>query len=119
MSTEISARAAPQISGAGDDLVVLAEILDAPPGFNGARPWCHSRLSLCDRRGGSEWRHPGALDSGGVDAIAFGRPFLANPDLPARFAKNTALNEDDMATWYAPGPEGYTDYPTLEVQAAE
>ncbi|MBW4330099.1 alkene reductase [Stakelama sp. CBK3Z-3] len=60
-----------------------------------------------------------ALDSGVADAIAFGRPFLANPDLPARFAKNTALNEDDMATWYAPGPEGYTDYPTLEVQAAE
>ena len=55
-----------------------------------------------------------ALDSGVADAIAFGRTFLANPDLPARFQKGAALNEDVMATWYSQGPEGYIDYPTLD-----
>jgi N-ethylmaleimide reductase len=51
------------------------------------------------------------LDSG-VDAVSFGRTFLANPDLPARFAKGLPLNPDVMATWYSQGPEGYIDYPT-------
>ena len=46
--------------------------------------------------------------------MAFGRTFLANPDLPERFRRNAALNPDDMATWYSRGPEGYTDYPVLE-----
>jgi 2,4-dienoyl-CoA reductase-like NADH-dependent reductase (Old Yellow Enzyme family) len=51
------------------------------------------------------------LDSGVADAVSFGRTFLANPDLPARFAKGLPLNPDVMATWYGRGPEGYTDYP--------
>ena len=51
------------------------------------------------------------LDSGVADAIAYGRTFLANPDLPHRFAKHIPLNKDNMATWYSQGPEGYTDYP--------
>jgi N-ethylmaleimide reductase len=53
-----------------------------------------------------------ALRVGEADAIAFGRPFLANPDLPARFAKRTPLNPADTNTFYTPGPTGYTDYPT-------
>ena len=53
------------------------------------------------------------LANGTADAIAFGRPFLANPDLPARLRTRAPLNDDDMATWYAQGPRGYTDYPTL------
>src|ERR1035438_5696587 len=48
-----------------------------------------------------------------ADLIAFGRPFLANPDLVARLRKDAPLNEPDMATFYVPGPKGYTDYPTL------
>lgn len=52
-----------------------------------------------------------ALESGVADAIAFGRTFLANPDLPRRFAEHIPLNADNMATWYSQGPEGYTDYP--------
>jgi 2,4-dienoyl-CoA reductase-like NADH-dependent reductase (Old Yellow Enzyme family) len=59
-----------------------------------------------------------ALDSGAADAVAFGRTFLANPDLPARFRRGAALNPDDMATWYSRGAEGYTDYPALENEAA-
>ena len=54
-----------------------------------------------------------ALRLGEADAIAFGRPFLANPDLPARFAKRAPLNPPNPATFYTPGPEGYTDYPPL------
>jgi N-ethylmaleimide reductase len=52
-----------------------------------------------------------ALEAGEADAIAFGRPFLANPDLPHRFAEGLPLNKDVMQTWYSQGPEGYVDYP--------
>jgi 2,4-dienoyl-CoA reductase-like NADH-dependent reductase (Old Yellow Enzyme family) len=55
------------------------------------------------------------LDEGKADAVAFGKLFIANPDLPARFARNAPLNRPNAATFYAPGPEGYTDYPSLEV----
>ncbi|MBB5684220.1 alkene reductase [Sphingobium boeckii] len=51
------------------------------------------------------------LDEGVADAIAFGRPFIANPDLPVRFSKKLPLAEAPMATWYSQGPEGYIDYP--------
>ena len=52
------------------------------------------------------------LDQRG-DLIAFGRPFLANPDLVARMRKDAALNAPDEATFYVPGAKGYTDYPAL------
>lgn len=58
------------------------------------------------------------LDSGLADAIAFGRPFISNPDLPERLEKNLPLKQADMATWYSQGVEGYTDYPALTAQAA-
>lgn len=53
------------------------------------------------------------LAAGEADAVAFGVPFLANPDLPERFRLNAPLNTPDQATFYAPGPKGYTDYPFL------
>jgi 2,4-dienoyl-CoA reductase-like NADH-dependent reductase (Old Yellow Enzyme family) len=53
------------------------------------------------------------LDEGKADAVAFGKLFIANPDLLARFAKNAPLNRPNAATFYAPGAEGYTDYPAL------
>ena len=49
------------------------------------------------------------------DLVAFGRPFLANPDLVARLRKDAPLNAADMATFYVPGAKGYTDYPALPV----
>ena len=52
------------------------------------------------------------LDKRG-DLIAFGRPFLANPDLVARLRKDAPLNVPDEATFYVPGAKGYTDYPVL------
>jgi 2,4-dienoyl-CoA reductase-like NADH-dependent reductase (Old Yellow Enzyme family) len=52
-----------------------------------------------------------ALDAGAADAIAFGRAFIANPDLPARLAKDLPLAADDVETWYTGGARGYADYP--------
>jgi N-ethylmaleimide reductase len=52
------------------------------------------------------------LDKRG-DLVAFGRPFLANPDLVARMRRDAPLNAPDEATFYVPGAGGYTDYPTL------
>jgi N-ethylmaleimide reductase len=54
-----------------------------------------------------------ALQEKRADLIAFGRPFLANPDLVERMRSNASLNAPDMKTFYTPGPKGYTDYPTL------
>lgn len=56
------------------------------------------------------------LAAGEADAVAFGVPFIANPDLPERFRRGAALNPADPATFYAPGPAGYTDYPFLSEQ---
>lgn len=55
-----------------------------------------------------------ALQSGEADAVAFGRLFIANPDLPVRLATGAPLNEPDPTTFYASGPAGYTDYPSLK-----
>jgi N-ethylmaleimide reductase len=54
-----------------------------------------------------------ALDEKRADLIAFGRAFLANPDLVERLRSNAPLNDPNMETFYTPGPQGYTDYPTL------
>jgi N-ethylmaleimide reductase len=54
-----------------------------------------------------------ALAERWADAIAFGVPYLSNPDLPERFRRNAPLNEPDRNTFYASGPKGYTDYPAL------
>ncbi|WP_101925047.1 MULTISPECIES: alkene reductase [Luteimonas] len=55
-----------------------------------------------------------AIDTGHADAVAFGRPFIANPDLVRRLRENAPLNEPDQATFYGGGDTGYTDYPTLD-----
>ena len=53
------------------------------------------------------------IASGQADSIAFGVPFLANPDLPERLRNDVELNQADPATFYTQGPEGYIDYPTI------
>ncbi len=58
------------------------------------------------------------LDSGVADAIAWGRLFIANPDLVERFRLGAELNVPNPKTFYVPGPEGYVDYPALETAAA-
>jgi 2,4-dienoyl-CoA reductase-like NADH-dependent reductase (Old Yellow Enzyme family) len=54
------------------------------------------------------------LDEGKADAVAFGKLFIANPDLPVRFARHAPLNRPEPNTFYAPGPHGYIDYPSLQ-----
>ncbi|MEK1888682.1 MAG: alkene reductase [Phyllobacterium sp.] len=53
------------------------------------------------------------LASGGADLVAFGEAFIANPDLPHRWRQHAALNVADKSTFYTPGEQGYTDYPSL------
>ncbi len=53
------------------------------------------------------------LDQGEADAVAFGKTFIANPDLPQRFAQSAPLNTQKPELFYAQGPAGYTDYPAL------
>ena len=49
------------------------------------------------------------------DLIAFGRPYITNPDLINRFANGYPLTDSsDPSRWYSSGPEGYVDYPTYE-----
>jgi N-ethylmaleimide reductase len=55
------------------------------------------------------------IKAGNADLIAFGRPFISNPDLVERFANNWSLTPyDDMTNWYSFGAEGYIDFPTYQ-----
>jgi len=54
-----------------------------------------------------------AVENGQGQAVSFGRPFIANPDLVARFSTGADLNSLDASTLYTPGPQGYIDYPAL------
>ena len=56
-----------------------------------------------------------AIAEGNTDLVAFGRSYISNPDLVARFKNNWELNPDpEMDIWYSPGAEGYTDFPTYQ-----
>jgi 2,4-dienoyl-CoA reductase-like NADH-dependent reductase (Old Yellow Enzyme family) len=59
-----------------------------------------------------------AIAAGEADAVAFGKLFIANPDLPKRFALGAPLNTPDPSTFYASGARGYTDYPALDDNVA-
>jgi 2,4-dienoyl-CoA reductase-like NADH-dependent reductase (Old Yellow Enzyme family) len=59
-----------------------------------------------------------ALREGRADAVAFGKLFIANPDLVRRFAQSSALNAPDATTFYTEGEHGYTDYPPLHASPA-
>jgi 2,4-dienoyl-CoA reductase-like NADH-dependent reductase (Old Yellow Enzyme family) len=66
-----------------------------------------------DQRSGQE-----ILDAGRADAVAYGKLFIANPDLPLRFAKSAPLNAPIPSTFYSHGAEGYIDYPALQPEPA-
>jgi N-ethylmaleimide reductase len=59
------------------------------------------------------------LREGRADLIAFGRKFIANPDLPQRLRDRAPLNGDDRGTYYGGGEKGYTDYPSLAQERGE
>jgi 2,4-dienoyl-CoA reductase-like NADH-dependent reductase (Old Yellow Enzyme family) len=58
-----------------------------------------------------------AVESGKADVVAFGRPFISNPDLVERLRRDAPLNDPNPSTFYGRGAEGYIDYPALEAAA--
>ena len=62
----------------------------------------------CELNGGPGWSGPDALSG------AFGRQFIANPDLPQRFRLGAPLNDYDRATFYGGTERGYIDYPAMD-----
>lgn len=87
-------------------------------------PFDYTHLKAVYRAAGGQgaWMLNNAYDkalaeqalAAGADIVAFGRPFIANPDLVTRLQRNAPLNTPDRATFYGGGAEGYTDYPTLD-----
>lgn len=53
------------------------------------------------------------LAAGKGELVAFGRPWISNPDLPERYKAESSLNDPDFSTFYTPGAKGYTDYPRM------
>lgn len=74
----------------------------------------HYRGKLILNMGYNSEESSRVIANGQADAIAFGVPFIANPDLVERLKQSADLNEPDPNTFYTPGPKGYTDYPTLQ-----
>jgi N-ethylmaleimide reductase len=85
---------------------------DLPP-FDFVELRRHFKGGYIANLGYDKARGNAAIASGNVDVVAFGVPFIANPDLVERFAKDAPLNTPDQAKFYGGGEEGYIDYPTL------
>ncbi|ABE42030.1 alkene reductase [Polaromonas sp. JS666] len=87
------------------------------------RPFDYAALKTAYREAGGKgaWMVNNGYDqalakqavANGADLIAFGKPYIANPDLVERLRRNAPLNLPDQATFYGGGAKGYTDYPTL------
>lgn len=87
------------------------------------RPFDYAALKAAYRDAGGKgaWMVNNGLDqslaekevAAGADLVAFGRPYIANPDLVERLRIGAPFSEGNKATWYGGGAEGYTDYPTL------
>jgi len=88
----------------GDD--VLLGLRNAWPGTLIVNPAFPMGPEKADRAAADRWLALGA------DLISFGRAFIANPDLVERFRQSLPIAEDDQATWYAGGDNGYITYPT-------
>ncbi|UJF16899.1 alkene reductase [Vibrio sp. SS-MA-C1-2] len=70
--------------------------------------------NLITNMGYSEAEANEAIKTGQVDAVAFGVPYIANPDLVERFQAGATLNDPDPTTFYVPGAKGYIDYPYMD-----
>ena len=66
----------------------------------------------------SAWSANAAIAAGEADLVAFGVPFLANPDLPERWRRGAPLNAPQLEHFYSGEEKGYIDYPTLEAVTA-
>ncbi|TCS64769.1 alkene reductase [Varunaivibrio sulfuroxidans] len=91
-----------------------ADIRHGGPNIPGGsfRPIYTGTLMLCGEYDGA--RADAAVQGGAADLVAFGRPFIANPDLPRRLQENAPLNTPDPTTFYGGDEHGYLDYPALE-----
>ena len=92
-----------QTSGLDDHEICATELLR--PKFAG---------TLISTGGYSPESGERALEKARADLIGFGKLFIANPDLPERVRRGGPYNTPEVATFYAPGEHGYTDYPALE-----
>lgn len=86
--------------------------IETPQAVDQLRPFWRKPLILAGGFTGASAEE--AIRSGRADAVAFGRQFIANPDLPARLKSNAPLNDYDRSTFYGGGAAGYVDYPFLE-----
>ena len=86
---------------------------DAPQVFDFAEFRRVYRGSYIANGGYDKARGNAAVASGHADAVAYGVPFIANPDLVERFQQDAALNTPDQSTFYGGDAHGYTDYPSL------
>ncbi|MBB6367457.1 N-ethylmaleimide reductase [Xanthomonas sacchari] len=90
-----------------------------PPGVERIAPYLRKVFSGTFVLNGGYDAHTGAaaIARGDADLIAYGVPFLANPDLPERYRRDAPLNDPDYSSFYEPGEDdavGYIDYPVLE-----
>ncbi|NMM81847.1 alkene reductase [Acidovorax sp. SRB_14] len=112
-----------QLAPLGLAYVHLIEGATGGPRELAERPFDYAALRDVYRKAGGTgaWMVNNAYDKAlaeaavesGVDIVAFGRPFIANPDLVERLQRGAPMNPPDRATFYGGGAEGYTDYPTL------
>jgi N-ethylmaleimide reductase len=95
--------------------IVYLHTFDPPSGANHLAPHLRTLFkgSFIVNGGYDEASGNAAIANGEADLVAYGVPFLANPDLPYRFGKKAKLNAPDQATFYAGEDRGYTDYPAL------
>ncbi len=87
------------------------------------RPFDYAALKTAYRKAGGRgaWMVNNGYDkalaeqavANGADLVAFGKPYIANPDLVERLRRNAPLNQPDKTTFYGGGAKGYTDYPAL------
>jgi N-ethylmaleimide reductase len=96
-------------------LLYVHLVMNPDPGFDDAARRIRDAFAgpLILNGGFDRVRAESMLASGRADLIAFGRPFIANPDLVRRLELNEPLATPDYNTFYTPGPAGYTDYPAL------
>jgi N-ethylmaleimide reductase len=90
---------APQLNNAGDPAATVAAMR------------AHTRGPMIAAGGYTKESGEAALASGELQAVVFGRPFIANPDLVARLRNGVALAQPNPDLFYTPGPQGYSDYP--------
>ena len=114
LAEQLSARGAAYLHAIRPTLFAPPEAAFDVPGV--LRDGFDGTLILAGELTGPEGEH--LVHSGAADLVAFGRPFVANPDLPERLRNNWPLAKLNPATLYTPGATGYTDYPAYNLSTA-